>query len=393
MIDFWKEPNRGKIDKKKVVIIIIISILMISIIAVSAIYIYNKDARMWIDKNILRKEISQNNLPTIEIDEGKSSKIYAYNRYISVLSNNKLEIYDGSGRKDSELQVEITKPIFNSNGRNMVIAEEKGQKLYLITGKTIAWEKTVDGNIAQVNLNQNGYVAVTLVDTSYKTVIAMFDNEGNELFNSFFSTTRVVDVAISNDNKYLAIAELDTSGTMIQSNIKITTIEEARKNPKNSTKKIYKGENNDLIINIEYQDKGKLLCSYTDKITIINSDESVDKIVDYKDKKISFASIKLSNSSMVVEEKSSGLFTADSLVTITNSDNRSNVVYTTESVTKEIYTKNDVIALNLGTKVEFLNTGGWLIKKYIAEQEINDVVLSNSIAGIVYRDKVEIINL
>ena len=32
-------------------------------------------------------------------------------------------------------------------------------------------------------------------------------------------------------------------------------------------------------------------------------------------------------------------------------------------------------------------------QRYIAEQEVTNIVLSNSIAGIVYRDKIEIINL
>ena len=68
-------------------------------------------------------------------------------------------------------------------------------------------------------------------------------------------------------------------------------------------------------------------------------------------------------------------------------------MYTAESVTKEIYTSNNIIALNLGSEVEFINTGGWLVKRYVAEQEVTNIVLSNSIAGIVYRDKIEIINL
>ena len=67
--------------------------------------------------------------------------------------------------------------------------------------------------------------------------------------------------------------------------------------------------------------------------------------------------------------------------------------YTTESVTKEIYTNNNIIALNLGSEVEFINTNGWLNKKYVAEQEITNIVLANSIAGIVYRDRIEIVNL
>ena len=58
MIDFWKEQNGEKIDKRKIIIAIIISILVIAIIAVIVTYIYNKEARMWIDKNVLRKEIN-----------------------------------------------------------------------------------------------------------------------------------------------------------------------------------------------------------------------------------------------------------------------------------------------------------------------------------------------
>ena len=33
------------------------------------------------------------------------------------------------------------------------------------------------------------------------------------------------------------------------------------------------------------------------------------------------------------------------------------------------------------------------MKKYISEQEINKVIISNKIAGVIYRDKIEIIDL
>ena len=81
------------------------------------------------------------------------------------------------------------------------------------------------------------------------------------------------------------------------------------------------------------------------------------------------------------------------MANIINSDNKSTSSYTAESVTKEIYTSDNIIALNLGSEVEFINTSGWLVKKYKAEQEITSIVISNSVAGIVYRDKIEIINL
>lgn len=396
MKDFWKEPKETKekkVNKKKVIITIIAIIIIIFLIIISAIYINNKNVRLWIDKNIFRKEVIQNNLPTIELNESDTQNIYAFNKYIGVLSKNQFAIYDNSGKKQDELNIEITKPIFNSNGRHLVIAEEKGQKVYLITDKGIAWEKSVEGNISQVEVNKNGYVAITIVDTINKTVVAVYDNTGNWLFNNILSTTRVVSTSLSNDNKYLALAEIDTSGTQIQSSIKVMSIEEGKNNPSNSIKKVYNSEKGDLITQIKYQEKDKLLCMYTDKIDVIKTDETTETISENKDKKVSFTSISLSNSAVMLEEKSSGLFTADSIVSIINPDNKNISTYTTEAVTKEIYTYDNIIGLNLGAEVEFINTSGWLVKKYTAEQEITNIVLSSSMAGIVYRDKIELINL
>lgn len=89
----------------------------------------------------------------------------------------------------------------------------------------------------------------------------------------------------------------------------------------------------------------------------------------------------------------SGLFTADSLVNIVNIENHEIKQYTASSVTKELYTYGNIIAINLGTEVEFISTDGWLVKRYVANQEITNIVVSDSIAGIIYRDKIEIINL
>lgn len=393
MKDFWRESEEKKVNKKKIIILITILILIILLIITTIIYRNNKEARDWIDKNILQKEKTQNNLPSIEINEENNLNIYAFNKYIGLLSKNNFDIYDNTGKKENTLTVEITKPIFNSNGKYLAIAEEKGQKLYLVSDKEILWERDIEGNIAQIEVNKNGYIAVTIVDTIYKTVVEVYNNQGDSLFKTFLSSTRVVATSISENNKYLAIAEVDTSGTLVQSNIKILSIEKGKNDSENSVIFTYNGENNELITNIKYQEKDKLLCMYTNKILQIKSDETSEILQEYKDRNIAFASIDLSNSSIIVEEKSSGIFTADSLVNIINSDNKSMSLYTAESVTKEIYTNDNIIALNLGSEVEFINTSGWLIKRYKAEQEITNIVISNSIAGIIYRDKIEIINL
>ncbi len=392
MKDYWEEPEQKKVNKKKIVIITIIAIVIIALIAIAVVYYNNKPAREWIDRVILRKEVMQDNVSTIELKESQNANIYAFNKYIGILNKNKFTIYGNTGNEEKSLEVQVSNPIFDSANRFLVMAEKKGKKLYLITDKDITWEAEVEGNISQVHVNKNGYVAVVITDTVHKTVVNMYNPEGKEMFKTYLSSTRTADVAISNDNKHLAIAEVDTSGTIIQSNIKIISIDKASSDPTNSLENTYKGEADKLITNIKYQDKDKLVCMYTDSIHIIENNQDTT-LMDNEKKKMIFQSIELTNYAVEIEEKSSGLFTADSVVNIINTESKGTKEYTVNSVAKEIYTYGNIIALNLGTEIEFINTDGWLVKRYIANQEITNVVVSDNIAGIIYRDKIEIINL
>ena len=394
MKDIWVDATNKekKVNKKKIIILTIIIVFIVIAIVTIGLYSTNDQAREWIDKNIFRKEVLQDKVATIDLKENQDSNIYAFNKYIGILNKTKFSIYNSTGSQEKTLDLQISNPIWGSANRFLAIAENKGKKVYLISDKDISWEAEVEGNISQVHVNKNGYVAVVIVDTSYKTVIKTYNPQGKELFNTYLSSTRAVDVSISNDNKYLAIAEVDTSGTMIQSSIKIISIDKASTDPTNSLENTYKGEENKLITNIKYQNKNKLVCMYTDSIHQIENGEDIT-LIDNQNKKVIFQSVNLANKACSIEEKSSGLFTADSLVNIVNIENHEIKQYTASSVTKELYTYGNIIAINLGTEVEFISTDGWLVKRYVANQEITNIVVSDSIAGIIYRDKIEIVNL
>ena len=159
-------------------------------------YNTNRQARNWIDINIFRKEVQQDKVATIEINESEATSIYSFNKYIGILNKTKFTIYGNTGSKEKELDIQISNPIYSSENRFLAIAENKGQKIYSISDKEISWEAEVEGNISQVHINKNGYVAVVIVDTSYKTVIAMYNPNGTPIFKTYLSS-RVVDVSIS----------------------------------------------------------------------------------------------------------------------------------------------------------------------------------------------------
>ncbi len=393
MKNFFENKETKKINKKKIAITILIILVLIAVITLTIIYIKNEQFREWFDTSILQKEVDQNKLAIIELKEEDNPQIYAFNQNIGVLSKNKLKLYNNTGKEQANLTVEISNPIYSSNGRYLAIAENKGQKIYHITDNNITWEKTVEGNISQIQVNPNGYVAVIIVGTTNKTMITLYDDKGESLFNTYLSTSRVSDVTISKDNKYLAMAEIDTTGIVIESKIEVIDIEKVKTDAENSKVATYTFDNNELITNIEYQNKDQLICMTKDKIMQISLEGNKEEIHNNEKTKTTFQTIQLNNNVATIEEQTSNLFTADSIVTIINTENKNQITYTANAVTKDIYTYNDIIALNLGTEIEFINTGGWLVKRYKAEQEITDVTLSDNIAGIIYRDKIEIIDL
>lgn len=383
--------NGKNLNTKKIVLTIVVILLIIAIAIFSAMYISNEYVRNFFDQYLFRKNITQENLPTIEINSGNIGEIFVYDKYIALLDKNILKTYSAYGKKEFEFDVNISQPISDNKNRFLCIAEKSGQKIYLISGQNILWQKDIEGEIDRINVNKNGYVSVVVSGTGYKTIVITFNPEGKELFKTYLSTTTSVAVDISNDNRYLAIAEVNATGSMVQSNIKVISVDKAQSDPTNAIEYMYSANPNELITNIRYQDKNKLICMYDDSIHMIqnNSDE---KLIDLSEKKDIFADIKLKDNVIKISEKASGLF-SEVQAQITNINTRKEKIYSVTGVPKTIMVYENVIAINLGTEIHFIDCNGWLIKKYTSHQEIKDIVIGSNIAVIVYKDKIEIINL
>ena len=130
---------------------------------------------------------------------------------------------------------------------------------------------------------------------------------------------------------------------------------------------------------------------YDDSIHTIENKED-KKILDISNTKNTFADVNLKNNIVCITEKATGLF-ANIDVEITNTANGKTNMYNIEGVASALETFENIIAINLGTEVDFIDTNGWLIKRYNSSTEINDILLGEKIAGIVYSDKIEILNL
>jgi len=51
------------------------------------------------------------------------------------------------------------------------------------------------------------------------------------------------------------------------------------------------------------------------------------------------------------------------------------------------------VVVNYGTKIQIINLSGRLEKEYDSNTEIKDIVVGNSIVGVILKNKVEIIKI
>ena len=394
MKDFWAEglQDQRKEKIKKLAVFITFIAIIIAILVLIVIYIYNLNFRRWCDETILGKEILQEDTKYIDLDGDENTKIYAYDKYICIFRKKTLEVYNKVGTKVQEIELDINKPVFTSEGRYMVICEEEGQKFYLISGKEKLFENEVEGKINQINVSKSGYVSAVMTNSSYKSIVDVYDKNGEQIFKTKLVTSRVADVCISQDNKYLAIAEIDISGILIKSSIQIISMELAQTNPAEAMIYKYDAPTDKLLLNIEYQEKEQLICMYSDSIEVLENKESKE-IINFVNNKIAFMTIEIYNKVATLQEISTGNYTSDTYVDLINPKTTKKKQYIANDVAKSIETNENKIAINFGTELHIINTNGILLKKYISEKEINDIFLTDSLAAIIYRDKIQIINL
>ena len=380
-----------EINIRKIIITGIVVVLILAVVIIFSLYIAEEGFRKWVDINVLRKDISSESVATVDLNVDKNNQIVCYNKYIGILNEKNLKIYNSAGENITDISVNINTAIFSTNDRYLAIAEKNGQELCVISDKTYLWTQKVDGEIQQICVNKNGCVILVTTDTTYKSIITVYDNSGKQLMRNFLSSSRVTDVSISDDNKYLAYSEIDTSGTLIKSSVKIISIEKAQSNSAESTIYTKEAETSKMILKIQYQENGELVCVYDDSINIVKDGYEQELIK--KEDEATFVSGNLGNSIAYIKEEQRSAFNSSSTLNIVNTSSKQTYKYNFGEIAKEMYTTGNVIGINIGTEIYFVKTNGMLIKKYTSNQEITNVMITNNIAIIIYKDRIEVINL
>lgn len=374
---------------KRMTAITITIILAVVVLIFTALYMANRQFRSFIDTYILRKEISEENANSIAIDTENLSLVHAYNKNLAIYADGNVNLYNTAAKKIGNIEITLSKPIADSEREYLVLGDYGAQKLCLIKSNNLVWQKDIEGKISKVSVNKNGYVAVSVTGTTYESIVMLYNPKGELLFTSYLSMY-VMEADISENNKYLAIAEIDNSGISPTTKIEMISIELASSKSENATVNQYVATTNEMLTGMKFQGKGNLLCSF-DSYIIKMTENSCDRVYEIMNL-TAYVDVKLSDSFIRVDKEQSSVFKSDYRLKIDNTNGKERA-YIIEGSLKSVVAKDKIIALNLGKEILFVNNKARLVKKYISTQEIENVIISDKIAAILYKDKISIINL
>lgn len=384
-LDKFKERRKNR----KMIKFTIITLIAIIILVFIALYMANKSFSSFIDTYILKKRISENDANSLTIDTDNLSLIYAYDKSLVVYSDGSINFYNTDAKQTGNIEMTLSKPIADSEDKYLTLADYGLQKVCLIKSNSLVWQKDIEGKISKVSVNKQGYVAVSVTGTTYESIVMLFNENGDLLFSKYLSTY-VIDVDISDDSKYIAIAEVDNSTILPVTKIEMVSVGLASTSSENATINTYEAGSNKLLTGMNFQSKNVLVCSFEDYVLKM-TDSSSDRLYEFSDL-TAYLEVDSRKGFVRIDKEESSVFKSDYRLKITN-ENNSEKVYIIEGSIKSLVCKDNKIALNLGKEVQFIDNNGWLVKKFIGNQEVKSVLVSNKIGIIVFKDKISIVNL
>ncbi|MBQ8298593.1 MAG: hypothetical protein IJX99_01780 [Clostridia bacterium] len=309
-----------------------------------------------------------------------------------VVGNNYLHGFSNNGEENFDLNVSLKNAVTSATGDYCIIGEKDGTKVYMINSNAKIWEMDIQGTILDVSVNKNGYSAIIYKQVGYKSLIKVVKPDGTELFTTYLASTYALDAEISNDNKILAVAEINTEGIKVGSIIELINMSDLEK--KNSSK--FALEDGTLVTNIEYNSKNKLLIQTDSGIQIVDNNELKMFVEDFDDG-TKFVTIENESSPVVISKVENGLFETSYVLKIF--DYKENDVsyeeYQIDDSPSIIASKDNKIAMLIEKELIIVNLNGKLLKKYDVSGNIKSIIIfnnGNSLA-VVYRDKIEFMKI
>lgn len=141
----------------------------------------------------------------------------------------KVTVLNGNAKELSSLQHNCKKPSLEISDNHILLYDREGTYVRMQDSRQILWEKNLESSILKAKLGKSGDMVFVLRSEKYVNEIHVYDKNFKELFTYHSSSDYIMDTALSDNGKYLAVTSLNAENAQIKSKIQVFDL--SRKNP------------------------------------------------------------------------------------------------------------------------------------------------------------------
>ena len=271
-----------------------------------------------------------------------------------------LEWRNQLGEVVKKSDVKMNSPIMRSNKDYLVVAEAKGRKIEVYQKQTLLWRLEVDGGILNVDINQNGYVALVRKYTGFKSAVTVFNDAGKELFTAYRATNLIANAIVLPNNSTTVLNSINTNGCALE-----TLIEFLGPDGNDINKYII---DNTVILKVLPMNRDMALLGSAKEVFLVAANgkqkflrkfSSVQSVSALNSDIIAVAGVTTENSS-----------SSSQMVQFLNTKNEVQNSLDFGSVIKSMLAMDDAVVVNLGRKVLVLNRHGQVLSGATLSSEV-----------------------
>lgn len=380
--------NRVKIIAFLVLLVIIIGTAGVAYLISQDVDLKSISLKDLLERNILSRD-TKYEFSSTEFEYDANTVFSTYKGYIVKCSRDSLIYLDSNGNEQWSFQLSLKNPVIKTAGSYLLAADYGTKSIMVFSGKELAWEKELDNNIINADINVKGYVSVVHGEERSRGAVSVYNRQGMKCFTMGKAENFVMSSEVSPSGKNTFINSVDTSGISTNTVLEFTDIRG------NILEDKVKKENT-IFSSVCYMGNDDLF-AVGDSMFMMLDKSFKEKFKQDVNGKIFSSCIADGKYAVVAAnpEEATGIFESGSAgIWIYNSRGERVSEYNVKGEVKNLASFQDIIAVNSGNKFRIIDLDARLLAEYSPKGDIKEAFFINRHEVLaVYDDKFSVLRM
>lgn len=159
-----------------------------------------------------------------DISSELTKNVYSSDSNIILLTDVYARVLSPGAKTKLNVQHNYSAPVVDANGSRFITYDRDSKHYRVVNGKNISSEMEAEGNILTCDMAGNGSFALASRSTQTASTFTVFDKKFNEVFKWNSSSNHIIDLALTDNGKYVAVAALGAEKGEVYSKVLIFNV-------------------------------------------------------------------------------------------------------------------------------------------------------------------------